>query len=671
MASTPALPPPAESPYPAPSRPESSPPTGKVITRDGNFDGTAPSSGRVAGSYNNQPAGSLSGTPTPGRVEIPSSVAPRVVTPTGRAVNQEEDRAPAPAQARAPAPAPRSDPPPPSQPTRSAPAPPARPAAADTSAPAPSTVRRRRAAPAPVEKRANMLNYGATNETARRKEDDAETGQGQMMGVTGLLRNPRNRLYLATLVAATPFLITFSFYVSQFSFLGQFVIGALCGLCIQGVYMLYSLHRKHQRKSKTVQIAQMATLDADQLKIILPTEESFPKWISFTDFEKMEWLNRTMTKLWPYIDEAASDMIKQTVQPILDQYAMGIIQKLELKEVAFGNKAPQITGVRLTEGLEDETVLEIKVSWNTSKEGVVLSVDFPGPNYKVQLKNWHLEGTAKLIFKPLTGTIPGFGAVLVSLTEPPDFDFDLKFLGGDIGALPGVEKMIDNSIRTALMDSLVWPSRIVVPMIPGGDFSFLELHPVGELDVTLVEGKNIKNTDLIGKADPFVTLFVRQTKDKIKRSKSKSNTLKPVWNENFKIEVEDPESQKLTLRLMDDESVEKSEYIGTAALAIKEFKPHVKTELWCDVLEDPESHATDQIRGSLHIIVTYNPYSRDEVIAKRGVNETEKKIYEEQQIILDQKKTEHNTAGDAPKQQGNITQHPAEHPRAPGPAAEL
>lgn len=35
-----------------------------------------------------------------------------------------------------------------------------------------------------------------------------------------------------------------------------------------------------------------------------------------------------------------------------------------------------------------------------------------------QLKNWHLEGTAKLIFKPLTGTIPGFGAVLVSLTEP-------------------------------------------------------------------------------------------------------------------------------------------------------------------------------------------------------------------------------------------------------------
>lgn len=149
----------------------------------------------------------------------------------------------------------------------------------------------------------------------------------------------------------------------------------------------------------------------------------------------------------------------------------------------------------------------------------------------------------------------------------------------------GFMSFIQNSIRTALMDSLVWPSRIVVPMIPGGDFrymsnyfynlyscihprlnnfvefsvamsdfsacrsfhhqfdfwigccSFLELHPVGELEVKLIEAKNIKNTDLIGKADPFVTLFVRQTKDKVKRSTSKSNTLRPVWNEDFKIEV--------------------------------------------------------------------------------------------------------------------------------------
>lgn len=44
-------------------------------------------------------------------------------------------------------------------------------------------------------------------------------------------------------------------------------------------------------------------------------------------------------------------------------------------------------------------------------------VDMESVTY-VQVKNWHLQGTAKLVFKPLTATIPGFGAVLVSLTEP-------------------------------------------------------------------------------------------------------------------------------------------------------------------------------------------------------------------------------------------------------------
>jgi len=523
---------------------------------------------------------------------------------------------------------------------------------------------------APAGKKPNVANFRADNQSARRKEDDSAKSTGTM-NLSKMLKNPRIRLYMATAIGSLPFLLSFFLYVSSFSFYGQFIIGFLCGLCVEGVYLLFSLHRTYARKHLAVRIAQLSTLSSDNLKIVLPTEESFPRWINFNDFEKMEWLNRTLTKCWPFIDQAAGDLIKEKVQPILDQYAMGVIQRIVLKTVAFGTRAPQITGVRLTPGGLDECVLEIQLLWETEKEGVIIAIDCPGPNYKVQVKNWHLQGTAKLVFKPLTATIPGFGAVLVSLTEPPDFDFDLKFLGGDIGALPGVEKMIDNSIRTALMDSMVWPSRIVVPMIPGADFSFLELHPVGELVVELIEAKNIKNTDLIGKADPFVQMFVRQTNNKIKRSQTKKNTLKPVWNETFTIEVEDPETQKLTLRLMDDESVEKSEYIGSAGLSIKEFQPGVKTELWCDILEDPESHATDQIRGQLHISVIYNPYSREKIMELRGGNETEKKIYEEQQILGAAEKMQKETTGDAPKQQGNITQNPNEQPRAPGPAAEL
>ena len=33
----------------------------------------------------------------------------------------------------------------------------------------------------------------------------------------------------------------------------------------------------------------------------------------------------------------------------------------------------------------------------------------------------------------------------MELFEQPDFDFEIKFLGGDINLMPGVEKMIDVS----------------------------------------------------------------------------------------------------------------------------------------------------------------------------------------------------------------------------------
>lgn len=96
---------------------------------------------------------------------------------------------------------------------------------------------------APPKKR-NLANYGASNEDAARKEDDSRKS-----GTRGMLQNPKMRLYLATGIGSLPFLLSFMLYVSSFSFYGQLIIGILCGLLAEGVYFLFSLHRKHVRKS--------------------------------------------------------------------------------------------------------------------------------------------------------------------------------------------------------------------------------------------------------------------------------------------------------------------------------------------------------------------------------------------------------------------------------------
>ena len=56
-----------------------------------------------------------------------------------------------------------------------------------------------------------------------------------------------------------------------------------------------------------------------------------------------------------------------------------------MNNLLLGMFCASSVGVRLTPGLEDESVLEIKILWQTEKEGVTLSVDLPGPNYKVQV----------------------------------------------------------------------------------------------------------------------------------------------------------------------------------------------------------------------------------------------------------------------------------------------
>lgn len=100
---------------------------------------------------------------------------------------------------------------------------------------------------APTGKKPNVANFRADNQTARRKEDDSAKTT-DTMNLSKMLKNPRIRLYMATAVGSIPFLLSFVLYVSSFSFYGQFIIGFLCGLCVEGVYLLFSLHRTYARK---------------------------------------------------------------------------------------------------------------------------------------------------------------------------------------------------------------------------------------------------------------------------------------------------------------------------------------------------------------------------------------------------------------------------------------
>ncbi|CAM6026036.1 unnamed protein product [Sphagnum balticum] len=201
----------------------------------------------------------------------------------------------------------------------------------------------------------------------------------ELLDPVEMLQNPRLRLYIACIVAVTPFIVSGLLFVSSLDSVAlQFLLGAVLGLLLTSSYQLIALYRTHLRNIKVVQVAQMSRLDANSLKELLPTEESFPSWIKFCEFEKMNWLNKLLKKMWPVLDQAAGNLIKEQVQPILDQYPLGIIAKIIFKTVQFGNAAPEILGIKVSPNGEDECVLEMEVLWETDQEGVVIVVQCPG-----------------------------------------------------------------------------------------------------------------------------------------------------------------------------------------------------------------------------------------------------------------------------------------------------
>ncbi|KAF3434758.1 hypothetical protein FNV43_RR21843 [Rhamnella rubrinervis] len=130
------------------------------------------------------------------------------------------------------------------------------------------------------------------------------------------------------------------------------------------------------------------------------------------------------------------------------------------------------------------------------------------------------------------------------------------------------------TIRDAFEDSITWPVRKIVPILPG-DYSDLELKPVGTLEVKLVQAKNLTNKDLVGKSDPCALIYIRPLSDRIKTSKT------------------------ITVRIFYDEGVQASELIGCAHVALKDLIPGKVKDAWA---------ASELIRNNVEpILEQYRP----------------------------------------------------------------
>ncbi|XWS27063.1 hypothetical protein CRYUN_Cryun26dG0084300 [Craigia yunnanensis] len=356
-------------------------------------------------------------------------------------------------------------------------------------------------------------------------------------------------------------------------------------------------------------VAAFARMTVEDSRTILPAQ-FYPPWVVFSQRQKLTWLNQHLTKIWPFVNEAASDLIKTSVEPMLEQYRPTILSSLKFSKFTLGTVAPQFTGVCIVEDGADSVTMEMEMQWDANSSIILDIKTYVGVSLPVQVKDIGFTGVFRLIFKPLVNEFPCFGAVSFSLRKKKKLDFTLKVIGGDISTIPGLSDAIESTIRDAIEDSIMWPVRKIIPILPG-DYSDLELKPVGILELKLVQARDLTNKDIVGKSDPYAVLFVRPLPDKTKKSKTINNELNPIWNEHYEFVIEDVTTQHLVVRIYDDEGVQASELNGCAQVQLRDLEPGKVKDVWLNLVKDLEIQRDTKYRGQVHLELLYCPFGTE------------------------------------------------------------
>uniref|UniRef100_A0A8C4F847 Extended synaptotagmin-like protein 2b n=1 Tax=Dicentrarchus labrax TaxID=13489 RepID=A0A8C4F847_DICLA len=99
------------------------------------------------------------------------------------------------------------------------------------------------------------------------------------------------------------------------------------------------------------------------------TTSDLPPWVHFPDVERVEWLNKTVKQMWPYICQFVDKLFHETIEPAVKE-SNSHLSTFCFSKIDIGDKPLRVNGVKVyTENLLD-------INWT----GLTNILDIPGLN---------------------------------------------------------------------------------------------------------------------------------------------------------------------------------------------------------------------------------------------------------------------------------------------------
>ncbi|CAL5349422.1 unnamed protein product [Camellia sinensis] len=332
--------------------------------------------------------------------------------------------------------------------------------------------------------------------------------------------------------------------------------------------------------------------DSQTLQRLLP---EIPLWVKNPDYDRVDWLNKFIETMWPYLDKAICKTVKNIAGPIIaEQIPKYKIDSVEFEALSLGSLPPTFQGMKVYLTEEKELIMEPSMKWAGN------------PNITVVAKAFGLRASVQV---------------------KPHVDFGLKLLGADAMSIPGLYRFVQELIKDQVANMYLWPKTLEVPIM---DPAKAMKRPVGILSVKVVRAMKLKKKDLLGASDPYVKLKLTEDKLPSKKTTVKQKNLNPEWNEEFNLVVKDPESQALEINVFDWEQVGKHDKMGLNVVPLKQLTPEELKVMTLDLLKnmDPNDAQNEKSRGQIVLELMYKPFTDEEMPKETEDSDTVEKAPE-------------------------------------------
>ncbi|PWZ09851.1 hypothetical protein Zm00014a_036380 [Zea mays] len=325
--------------------------------------------------------------------------------------------------------------------------------------------------------------------------------------------------------------------------------------------------------------------------------------------------------------------------------------KASIQELYMGRNPPIFTSMRVLPETSDDDhlVLELGLNFLSAEDmSAVLAMQLHksvglGMTAKMHLTSMHVEGKANTeknvidimpkkektydanLFKShvlvpwlqiLVGvkfvrSWPFLGRVRLCFVEPPYFQMAVKPLinhGLDVTEFPGISGWLDKLMDTAFGQTLVEPNMIVINVekfasTPSENnwFSIEERPPIAYVKLEILEGTDMKPSDINGLADPYVKGHLGPFKF---QTQIQRKTLSPKWFEEFKIPITSWEATNELIMEVRDKDPMFDDSLGQCTISLHDLRGGQRHDKWISL--------NNVKKGRIHLAVTIDDISEDQ-----------------------------------------------------------